>query len=71
MFCFVPCSVRFCFFVGKQEEGVRDANKGQEGLEACIKEMKAYESCMLKQNIGKNMRLIRAPEAYLEILGNK
>lgn len=54
--------------IGKQEEGKRDPNKGQEGLEGCLKELKAYEKCMTKENIGKNMRLIRAPEAYLEIL---
>ena len=53
----------------RQEENVRSTVIAQEGLEGCKKELKKYEACMEKQNIGKNMRLIRAPEAYLEILG--
>ena len=42
--------------------------RGQEGLDKCLKELDKYEACMKKQKIGDNMRLIRAPEAYLEIL---
>lgn len=56
-------------FLGRQEAEVRSKTKGDEGLRKCLKEMEKYEKCMKKQNIGKNMRLIRAPEAYLEILG--
>lgn len=54
--------------VGSQEEGVRDSLAGQRGLQACATELGKYKACMVKQGADKALKVVRAPEVYLEEL---
>jgi hypothetical protein len=58
-----------CFDInGKQEAGIRDAFAGKQVFSACKKQLAAYSSCMTKANANQNLRLVRAPQAYLDEL---
>lgn len=53
---------------GKQQPGERDAHAGEAVFDACKSQLASYTSCMVKQGADKNLRLIRAPQAYLDEL---
>mmetsp|Transcript_6954 Transcript_6954/g.12392 ORF Transcript_6954/g.12392 Transcript_6954/m.12392 type:complete len:104 (+) Transcript_6954:218-529(+) len=56
---------------GKQEPGTRDESAGFAVFTKCKKELEAYSSCMKRVAGDKNLRLVRAPDAYLEQLGRQ
>lgn len=59
--CFEDC--------GKQTPGTRDSLAGERVFAVCQSELQAYSSCMKKVDAHKNLRLVRAPQAYLDELG--
>lgn len=53
---------------GTQEIGKSEPKKGEKVFTDCKKELKLYEDCIKKVKGDQNLRLVRAPQAYLEQL---
>lgn len=52
----------------QQVPGERDAHAGDKALTICAKDILAYETCLKKVGLDKSLKLVRAPQSYLEEL---
>ncbi len=57
---------------GVQREGAREASAVHDRVwSECGKDIEAYRKCMVKVRADSSLKLVRAPQAYLDQLGGK